>query len=94
MQLSRLHVRHYNKNVPRSALVGGLLGGVRPPLLLTKNGNIKPIAYREMSSFLRILGRSALKIRYWVLAGTASGGYAASKVNLTIFFFRNQMSVK
>ena len=78
-QLSRLHVRHYN-----STLSGARSDrrGYPRPLLLNKDGSFKPNSYREMSTILRFLGRSVLKVRTWLFFGTGAGGYAASQVSL------------
>lgn len=75
-QLKRLHVRHY------TSTLSGMRSdkrGVPRPLLLNKDGSFKPSSHREISTVLRLLGRSVLKVRYWLFFGTASGGYAVSQ---------------
>uniref|UniRef100_A0A0B7AE93 Dynamin-like GTPase OPA1, mitochondrial n=1 Tax=Arion vulgaris TaxID=1028688 RepID=A0A0B7AE93_9EUPU len=74
MQLARLHVRQIH-----SLGVGGRR--IKPRLLLEPDGTIKPSSFREITTLVRIVGGLGrfLKIRYLVLFGGASGGYAASQ---------------
>jgi len=73
-QLARLHVRNYSKTLSGSRLA-------QPPLLLAKDGSLKPHSYREIGggTILRFAAKSVLKLRYWVLAGAGTAGYAVSQ---------------